>query len=175
MSTSSRPPYNAGVRTTKADVLIRHARVIDGTGAPAFSGDIAIVGDRIASVNNSSLSGHAHRLLDADGLVAAPGFVDIHSHSDYHLLLAPQADSSLRQGVTLEIGGNCGYAAAPIWAEWQAERLEEYRSAYGLEPEWRTLEEYVAVLEAARPAINYGQLIGHNTLRGSATAGRRAP
>lgn len=162
------------VRDMVADFLIRGAHVVDGGGGPSFTADILVAGSRIAGIDPAG-TGRARRVLDADGLVAAPGFVDIHSHSDYHLLLAPQADSSLRQGVTLEIGGNCGYAAAPIWGGWQAERAEEYRSRYDLQCPWRTLSEYFARLEAAQPAINYGQLIGHNTLRGSATAGRARP
>ncbi len=155
------------------DLLIRGARIFDGTGRPAFSGDLALAGDRIVAVGTGL--GPARRVLDAAGLAAAPGFVDIHSHSDYHLLLAPGADSSLRQGVTLEIGGNCGYAAAPIWGEWRAERAREYREVYGLRCPWQTLAEYFAALEAVRPAVNYGQLIGHNTLRGSAMGGAACP
>lgn len=160
--------------TGPAELLVRGAIVHDGGGGPGYTADILIVGDRIARVDTSG-AGHGRRVLDADGLVAAPGFVDIHSHSDYHLLLAPQAESSVRQGVTLEIGGNCGYAPAPIWGAWQAERAEEYRAAYGLTCPGGTLEEYFAALESARPAVNYGQLIGHNTLRASATGGAARP
>ena len=158
----------------QADLLIRGALVHDGDGGPGYAADILIAGDRIAHVGAPGV-GQAHRVLDADGLVAAPGFVDLHSHSDYHLFLAPEAESSLRQGVTLEIGGNCGYAPAPIWSAWQAERAEEYQSRYGLACPWRTLGEYFVALDAARPAVNYGQLIGHNTLRGSATGGAARP
>ncbi|MBI2878691.1 MAG: amidohydrolase family protein, partial [Candidatus Rokubacteria bacterium] len=73
---------------------------------------------RIAEIGRIG-PGRARRAIEAEGLVATPGFIDIHSHSDYHLLLAPGADSSLRQGVTTEIGGNCGYSAAPIWGAWR--------------------------------------------------------
>ncbi len=157
------------------DLVLRAALVVDGSGRPGYTADVAIRGDRIAAVGAPGTIRGAARTLDADGLVAAPGFVDIHSHSDHHLLLAPGADSSVRQGVTLEIGGNCGYAAAPIWGAWQAERAEEHRATLGLDCRWRTLEEYFAALRAARPAINYGQLAGHNTLRGSATGGAARP
>jgi len=158
------------VRARQADLLIRGAIVHDGGGGPGYTADILIAGERIAQIGARGVR-EARRTLDADGLVAAPGFVDIHSHSDYHLFLAPQAESSLRQGVTLEIGGNCGYAPAPIWGTWQAERADEYRSRYGLACPWQTLGAYFDALEAARPAVNYGQLLGHNTLRGSATGG----
>ncbi|MGH7395840.1 MAG: hypothetical protein ACREJF_09645, partial [Candidatus Methylomirabilales bacterium] len=87
------------------DLLIADALLYDGTGAPPLEGSIAIQGDRIAAVG-PDVDGAARRTLQAAGWAAAPGFVDIHSHSDYHLLLAPEAASSLLQGVTLEIGGN---------------------------------------------------------------------
>jgi N-acyl-D-amino-acid deacylase len=162
------------VKAGPADLVVRGAIVHDGGGGPGYPADILVAGDQIAHLDAPG-AGKARRVLDADGLVAAPGFVDIHSHSDYHLLLAPQAESSVRQGVTLEIGGNCGYAPAPIWGAWQAERAEEYRSRYGLACAWQTLGEYFGALETARPAVNYGQLIGHNTLRGSATGGAARP
>jgi N-acyl-D-amino-acid deacylase len=158
-----------------ADLLIRGATVVDGGGRPGYTADVLIARGRIVRVEPSPGALAARRVIDADGLVAAPGFVDIHSHSDYHLLVAPQAESSIRQGVTLEVGGNCGYAPAPLWGTWQADRAAEYRAAYGLACPGGTLEAYFAALESARPAINYGQLIGHNTLRGSATGGAARP
>ncbi|MBI3077866.1 MAG: amidohydrolase family protein, partial [Deltaproteobacteria bacterium] len=98
------------------DLLIRNAFIVDGSGAPGYGGDLTVLGERIAEIG-SLQNTQAHRTIDADGLVACPGFVDIHSHSDYHLLVEPLARSSLHQGVTLEIGGNCGYSSAPIWGE----------------------------------------------------------
>ena len=83
------------------DLLITKALLYDGTGALPVEGSIAIQGDRIAAVG-PEVDGAARRVLKAAGCAAAPGFVDIHSHSDYHLLLAPEAESSLLQGVTLE-------------------------------------------------------------------------
>ncbi|MCZ7625164.1 MAG: amidohydrolase family protein [Candidatus Methylomirabilis sp.] len=116
------------------------------------------------------------RVIDANGLTLAPGFIDIHSHSDYHLLLQPTADSAVRQGVTLEIGGNCGYAAAPIWGPWCAERAALYRDLYSLDHTWNGVSAYFSRLEAAGISENFGLLIGHNTLRGSVMGGaNRAP
>lgn len=152
------------------DLLIRGARVVDGTGRPGFTADLAIADGRIAEIGRVPV-GRARRTIEADGLVATPGFIDIHSHSDYHLLLVPQADSSLRQGVTTEIGGNCGYSAAPIWGAWREERSEGYREVYDLDCPWQGVAEYVRRLEAAGPAVNFGLLMGHNTLRGSAMGG----
>lgn len=152
------------------DLVVRGARVVDGSGRPAFTADLGIADGRIAEIGRIGPD-RARRAIEADGLVATPGFIDIHSHSDYHLLLAPGADSSLRQGVTTEIGGNCGYSAAPIWGAWREERVEGYREVYGLDCPWQGVGEYFRHLEAAGLAVNFGLLLGHNTLRGSAMGG----
>ncbi|MDE2059716.1 MAG: D-aminoacylase [candidate division NC10 bacterium] len=152
------------------DLVIRGADLIDGTGAPARRADLAVAGDRIAEIGQIAPS-LGYRVIEATGLTLAPGFVDIHSHSDYHLLLQPTADSAVRQGVTLEIGGNCGYAAAPIWGPWLEERATMYRDLYSLDHAWQGVAEYFTRLEAAGISENFGLLIGHNTLRGSAMGG----
>jgi N-acyl-D-amino-acid deacylase len=157
------------------DLIIRDANLIDGTGAPARRADLAVAGDRIAEIGRISPS-LGYRVIEAADLTLSPGFVDIHSHSDYHLLLQPTADSAVRQGVTLEIGGNCGYSAAPIWGPWLQERTTTYRNLYGLDHAWQSVADYFTRLEATGISENFGLLIGHNTLRGSAMGGaNRSP
>lgn len=156
------------------DLVIRGADLIDGTGAPPRLADLAVAGDRIAEIGQIVPS-LGYRVIEASGLTLSPGFVDIHSHSDYHLLLQPTADSAVRQGVTLEIGGNCGYAAAPIWGPWLEERATIYRNIYGLDHAWLGVAEYFTRLEATGISENFGLLIGHNTLRGSAMGGASRP
>lgn len=95
------------------DVLIRNGSVVDGAGSPAYPADVAIEGDRIVHM------GHLHgaqaaRVLDATGKVVCPGFVDTHSHSDRTILAVPTAQSTIRQGITTEIVGNCGSSIAPL-------------------------------------------------------------
>jgi len=153
------------------DILIRGAQVFDGGGDPPLEADIAIRGDRIVGVGRGVASPSARRVIDARGLAASPGFVDIHGHSDYHLLLTPTAESAVLQGVTCEIGGNCGYAAAPIWGSWWEDRARSYREVYGLDHPWRDVSSYFHRLLDAGISINFGLLIGHNTLRGSAMGG----
>src|SRR5574341_1256992 len=130
------------------DLIIRGADLIDGTGTPARQADLAVAGDRIAEIGRIAPS-MGYRIIEATGLTLAPGFVDIPSPSDYHLLLQPTADSAVRQGVTLEIGGNCGYAAAPIWGPWLEERAATYRDLYGLDHEWQGVADYLHRLEAS--------------------------
>lgn len=88
------------------DVLIRGGRVVDGTGSPWVRADVGITGDRIIAIGNLS-GASATREIDATGLIVAPGFIDCHSHSDWSLLANRGADSTLMQGVTTEVVGNC--------------------------------------------------------------------
>lgn len=148
------------------DLLIAGGTVVDGRGQSAYQADIAIRGEEIVDICPSSVA-DAEARIDAAGLMVAPGFVDIHSHSDYHLFLNPQADSSLLQGVTTEIGGNCGYSAAPILGPAKEERRRAYEESFNLDPDWSSLAEYFQALENVKPAVNFGILVGHNTIRSS--------
>ena len=98
---------------TVHDLLIRGGTVIDGTRAPRFDADVAIAGGRIAAIGD--LQGHAaHQVVDAQGLIVAPGFIDAHTHDDQALLTQPDMTFKVSQGVTTVIGGNCGVSAAPL-------------------------------------------------------------
>jgi N-acyl-D-amino-acid deacylase len=113
--------------------------------------------------------------VEARGLAAAPGFVDIHGHSDYHLLLTGTAESAVQQGVTTEVGGNCGYSAAPVWGPWWEDRAKTYRDLYGLDHGWHGVADYSRRLLEGGISINFGLLVGHNTLRGSILGGASRP
>ena len=90
------------------DLIIRGAQVIDGSVAPGQRVDVAVRDGRIRAIA-SALTGPAQRVIDATGQVMAPGFIDIHTHSDFTLPLNPKAESKIRQGVTTEVVGNCGF------------------------------------------------------------------
>ena len=109
------------------DLLIRGGRVLDGTGAPGREADVVIAGARITEIAPGSTR-TAKREVDARGQVVAPGFIDIHTHSDYTLPLNPRAESKIRQGVTTEVVGNCGFSIAPALPGTSA-MLKEYLSA----------------------------------------------
>lgn len=152
------------------DFVLRGATVFDGTGAKPFRADVGIVGERIAAVGDlSAVQGRAER--KAEGLWLTPGFIDAHTHSDAFLLLEPYAPSKLLQGVTTEIGGQCGGSAAPrlngarLPSDWEAQTYPARpgREAHG--PNWDTVADYRACLEAIRPATNVVLFAGHNTLR----------
>ena len=98
------------------DILIRNGLVIDGSGAPGVRADIAVDGNRIAAIA-PGLPDDGFKMLDANGLVVAPGFIDIKTHSDFTIPINPKAESKVRQGVTTEIVGHCGFSVAPCLAE----------------------------------------------------------
>ena len=112
--------------------------------------------------------------IDASGCIVSPGFIDAHSHSDAYLVLEPDAPSKISQGVTTEINGQCGGSVAPRYGE--ARLSSDWAALLGERLTWRSLAEYRTVLEAAKPAINTIQFVGHNTLRSSVVgyAGRAA-
>ncbi len=139
------------------DLIIRGGRIVDGTGNPWFRGDIAIRGDRIVAVG--SVSGKAKRVIDSKGLVVAPGFIDIHSHSDYLLLQDGHAQSKIRQGVTTEILGE-GNSAGP-----RKGRLSPKSTTInGQTHEWTTLGGYFDALDRKGVSVNVASYVGLNNL-----------
>ena len=143
------------------DLLIRNARIIDGTGAPWYYGDLAVKDGVIAAMGKLG-SCDARETVDAAGLALSPGFIDIHCHSDETLLNDARGEGRLLQGVTLEIGGNCGMSMAPA----QPETLDLLRDYMGPAPyDWNTFGQFLDRIEAAQPSVNFGCLVGHGTLR----------
>jgi N-acyl-D-amino-acid deacylase len=144
------------------DFLITEARIVDGTGAPWFVGDIAITGDRIAAIGE--LSGAvAKQRIDARGLVASPGFIDVQGQSEFNLLVDGRAASKITQGVTSEITGE-GVSIAPL-NDRLLDDLKDDAKKYGVALDWRSLNQYFEHLERAKPAINLGTFVGAGGLR----------
>lgn len=145
------------------DILIRGGLLIDGTGAPGHSGDLAISGGRIAAIG-ADLVGRATHEIDANGLAIAPGFIDIKTHSDFTLPINPKAESKVRQGVTTEIIGHCGFSVAPVLPG-KVDLLRDYLSpsAPWLPFRETSFPDYLDTFPAT--AVNAGMLVGHNTLR----------
>ena len=146
------------------DVLIRNASIVDGTGASAFAGDVGIDGDRIAAVG--SVSGPSRVEIDGGGLTAAPGFIDIHTHSDYSLLIDGRGESALYQGVTTHVCGNCGISAFPVgrngfyFGPFESARLRSEAAA-----DWASAAGYFDALERQGVAINAAFFVGHGAVR----------
>jgi N-acyl-D-amino-acid deacylase len=146
------------------DILIRRGTLFDGKGdRPGAVGDIALANGRIAALG-PSLAGEAKKVIDAEGLAVTPGFIDIKTHSDFVLPINPKAESKVRQGVTTEIIGHCGFSVAPVLAG-KTQLLADYLSGGAPWLPFREMSfpEYLDTFPAV--AVNTGMLVGHNTLR----------
>ncbi|WP_408955231.1 N-acyl-D-amino-acid deacylase family protein [Natroniella sp. ANB-PHB2] len=136
--------------------------VVDGTGQARYQADIAIDHDKIAKIGK--INTKAHEYINAENLIVAPGFIDIHSHSELSTLVNPAASSKVYQGITTEVTGNCGSSLAPLDGPMVAkvkERLVDYR----LPLSWRNTREYFEILRQNKSATNLVTLIGHGLLR----------
>ena len=149
------------------ELLIKGATIVDGTGAKPWVGDAAIAEGRLAALDRQ-ISAEARRVIAADGYIMAPGFIDIHCHSDFSLFERPEADIKLRQGVTLDVVGNCGSSLAPLEAASrtliQAESDSDIQS-WTHPLNWNSYGQYASTLEATGLSINVTGLVGHGTLR----------
>jgi N-acyl-D-amino-acid deacylase len=151
---------------THYDIIVKRGFLIDGTGAPPWRSDIGIISDSIVKIGD--LSGEsAEEVIDASDLFVAPGFIDIHNHSDTSIFLVPTADNYVTQGVTTILVGNCGYTPAPVTGN-NREFLEhseiEFIREFGSLP-WRSFSEYLEKLEKLEKSVNIAVLVGHGTLR----------
>jgi N-acyl-D-aspartate/D-glutamate deacylase len=145
------------------DTLIRNASVLDGSGSAAELVDVAVCAGRILAIG-ARLESNASTVMDASGLVLAPGFIDVHTHDDICVIRNPAMLPKLSQGVTTVIVGNCGISAAPV--ELGGE-LPDPMNLLGSAADfcYRTFAAYVAAIGAARPTVNVGALVGHTALR----------
>jgi N-acyl-D-amino-acid deacylase len=145
------------------DVLFERARIFDGTGGAAFTTDIGIVGDAIVIIGDCS-ERDARERIPCDGFAVAPGFIDVHSHSDELWLVDPHAIGKISQGVTTEIAGNCGTSVAPLHGAARVNKVRDARD-YGLDVEWTTLDDFFRLVEHGGVALNVATLVGLGTTR----------
>lgn len=158
------------------DLTIEGGTVIDGTGAQGARADVGIRNETIVAIGDLSREAAASR-LNASGKVVAPGFIDMHSHSDWRLWGNPRAESKIRQGVTTEVVGNCGFSPAPV-AEARLDEMRGFALARpkALDFRWRSFTQYLAALDAGGTAVNVVPLVGHGAVRIAAMGyARRAP
>jgi len=172
------------------DLLIKRGKVIDGTGGDAFAADVGIVGDTIVAVGDLHEE-QAAKIIDAQGKIIAPGFIDPHSHNDLNMLIWPENEGNVMQGVTTAIAGNCGFSPAPIesvyvFSAWEyrlcyeaepsvyteikffydLEKMkEQFKKVYNFDLDYRTLPEYFTKAEKAGFSVNYYPFVGHNNIR----------
>jgi len=160
------------------DLVLAHGRILDGCGNPWFWGDLAIRQGRIAEIGPPGAL-HGRQVIDVDGRFVAPGFIDVHTHSDLSILVNRRAESAVRQGVTTHVIGNCGLSPAPI----DKAHLGDMRQYWGRisdQPEvtweWQSFGKYLSHLQSGGIAINLASLAGHAALRMAVIGlGDRAP
>jgi N-acyl-D-amino-acid deacylase len=147
------------------DLRLSGATVIDGTGAPGVRADVAVSDGHIVAIGADADAGAA-RSLPLDGLVLAPGFIDLHTHVDFTLPCHPRAAAMVRQGVTTLVGGNCGFSPFPVAAD-HADDLRDLAAFIdaGLSWSWDDAAGYLAHVASQPLACNFAQLVGHGAVR----------
>jgi N-acyl-D-aspartate/D-glutamate deacylase len=151
------------------DLLIHDVTVVDGTGTPGWRGSVGVTGDRIAwlrraaDARGDAAVPEADATIDGGGIVLAPGFIDVHTHSDLAPFSDSWMDSALRQGVTTTVVGNCGMSA------WPTAGLPQMAPFLGADPDelpvWESFADYLSAIDAAKPACNVAALVGFGALR----------
>ncbi len=150
--------------SNRFDIIIKNGSVLDGTGIPAVKKDVGIKNGKIIAIDDLSQA-TTDLIIDAENLAVAPGFIDIHTHSDIELLVNPKAESKIRQGVTTEIGGNCGGSAFPITEEDFAEYDQRLFERYGIHANWKNVDGFLQALEEKQISFNYATFTGHGDIR----------
>ena len=174
------------------DILVKNGTIVDGTGAPKYKGAVAVRSERIVAVGRveGDLKEDAKTVIDAEGRLVSPGFIDVHNHGDLSIIYYPKGDCFVRQGVTSFVGGQCGNSPGPFgdwiglpWVlgdlytdvapkmyerDWLLPRHlvnERHRELYGWEIDWSTLGEFFQRLEAKGISPNFVPLVGHGDVR----------
>ncbi len=156
------------------NLIFRGGLVFDGTGAPPREADVAVAGDRIASVGPGQPAPSAEE-VDVRGLAIAPGFIDIHSHTDMELFIDPRAESKVRQGVTSEVAGQDGGSLGP-WSAEQADRVrQDYRDRHGVDISFHDLAGFFQTLDRQPAAVNLASMVGQGTVRQYVMGGANRP
>ena len=151
------------------DLMIKNCRIVDRTGASFYRGDVAVKDGRIAKIlreEEGSLRENAGEVLDGRDHYLAPGFIDIHSHSDCKILTYPAGESRILQGVTTEIGGNCGMSPFP-WNPAYAKELEGYLRGWWEEEAFPgpRVSDFLRAVKERGHSVNFGVLAGHGSIR----------
>jgi len=149
------------------DLLIKNGRVIDGTGNIWCKKDIGVSEGKIKSLG--CINGNAKKVIDVNGMIVSPGFIDLHNHSDMTILAYPNAENSIMQGITTVVVGNCGVSMAPINSS-HIDILKKYLSFvlvknYDYKWDWQTLGEYYKKVEKQGISLNIAPLVGQGNIR----------
>src|SRR4051812_35335176 len=154
------------------DLIIRRGTIVDGSGLPQYEADLGIVGDRIATIGK--INDTAKEVIDAEGHVVAPGFIDGHTHMDAQVFWDPLGTCSCWHGITSVVMGNCGFSLAPCPEKDKLLVMRNLERAEDISPEamnagikwsWTTYPEYLDAVDQLPKGINYSAYLGHSALR----------
>lgn len=159
----------------KLDIAITGGKVYDGTGEPPVEKAVGISGEKIVFPLDDDLAKSAGRIIDACGMAVSPGFINIHSHSEEPFIIDGRVPSSLCQGITTEVAGNCGTSAAPMAGEVYEYNKKELKREYDLDLDWEDFNGFFRRVEEKGSSINLATLIGQGTLRGSVVGMKDRP
>lgn len=149
------------------NLIIRSAKIIDGTGSPWYKADLGIIGDKIAKVGNLSAQ-TAEQMIDARGRVVCPGFIDMHTHSDLYVLEQRFISAKIRQGITTDLLGQDGIAAAPLptqYVDAWRKNLSGLDGTPNIEWDWSDVDSYLKKIEGVGPSYNISFLVPHGNIR----------
>lgn len=145
------------------DIILKGGEVFDGTGAAGFIGDIGILNGKINEINRNELH-DAKEIIDVTGLTVAPGFVDMHTHSDFTLIADSRAESQVHQGVTTEVIGQCGISCAPVCSHSAIPHVSPWYTSKAKHANWLGFGEYLDALDASELGVNVMAFVGHGTI-----------
>ena len=148
----------------KFDIIIKNGTIFDGLGNPGKTLDLGIIKDKIIAIDKLEKAS-ADMIIDARGLYLAPGFIDIHTHTDLELLANPRAESKIRQGVTTEVSGNCGSSPFPLKEKEREKFSADMQKKYGVPVNWQDINGFFRAIENKKTAMNYMTFTGHGDLR----------
>lgn len=159
------------------DLVLTGGQIFDGSGADGFIGDVAIKDGMIAAVEPSGRiqTSAAGEVIDVSGLVVSPGFIDMHTHSDFTLIADGRAESQVHQGVTTEVIGQCGISCAPVNSKDDIRRVAPWYTAKAVHKPWLGFGDYLDVLDATELGVNVMAFVGHGTVHRAVIGGDLRP
>lgn len=159
------------------DLILTGGTIFDGTGAEGFAGDVAIKDDVIAALEPAGMlqQNASKEVIDVSGFVVAPGFIDMHTHSDFTLIADGRAESQVHQGVTTEVIGQCGISCAPVNTQTDIPRVAPWYTSKAMHDTWLGFGDYLDVLDATELGVNVMAFVGHGTIHRAVLGGELLP
>lgn len=146
------------------DIIFKNGQIFDGTGTPGKIGDIAIKDGKIAAIGTLETDESASEIMDVTGLAVAPGFIDMHTHSDFTLIADGRAESQVHQGVTTEVIGQCGISCAPVCNHASIKTVSPWYTEGSDHKKWLTFGQYLDALDETALGVNVMAFVGHGTI-----------